>query len=217
MSLLVEEWSDVQCSWCYIGSRRLQTALDQFEGQVTLRHRSFELDPAAPEDFDAATFIHEQRGYTDRQAHQAQESIAYVGRAEGLRYDFTALKPTSSALAHQLLVLAERSGRRDQMSERLYRAYFSEGRHIGKLAELVELAADVGLDAEVVRQDLLGGRALDHVRAERETAAALGITSAPFYVIDGRYGIAGAQPVDVLLAALREVVGLAPARTAEDA
>lgn len=215
MSLLIEEWGDVQCSWCYIGSRRLQDALDKFEGQVTLRHRSFELNPEAPEDFDAATFMGEQHGYSDRQVRQAQEAIAQVGQTEGLRYDFGALKPTNSALAHQLLVLAERSGRRDQMLERLYRAYFSEGRHLGKLEELVDLVADVGLDGEAVRRDLLDGSALAHVRAERETAAALGVTSAPFYVINGQYGIAGAQPVDVLLAALREVSGLTPARTAE--
>lgn len=193
------------------------TCLDQYEGQVTVRHRSFELNPDAPKDFDAATFMREQRGYSDRQVRQAQEAIAHVGRVEGLLYDFEALRPTNSALAHQLLVLAERSGRRDQISQRLYRAYFCEGRHIGELEELVNLAADVGLDAEAVRRDLLGGSALAHVRADRETAAALGITSAPFYVINGQYGIAGAQPVDVLLSTLHKVGSIGPAHAAQGA
>ena len=203
--VVIEEWSDVQCSWCYIGTRRLRKAVARFEGEVSVRHRSFELNPDAPQDFDAAAFLREQRGLSEDERRRALEGITAVAAGEGLRYDVEAMRPTNSSLAHQLLVLAETVGEREAMSERLYRAYFTEGRHIGRVEDLVALAADVGLDVDGVRRDLVAGTARAQVAADRAAAAALGITSAPFYVLNGRYGVAGAQSDEAMLSILREV------------
>jgi len=132
------------------------------------------------------------------------QGVADTARAEGLDYRFDLLKPTNSSLAHQLLHHAERKGARERMSERLYSAYFTQGRHVGRLDELVSLATEAGLEPDEARQVLTDGSLKPATMADQELAHELGVQSVPFYVINDMYGVAGAQSPEALLGIFRQ-------------
>lgn len=199
----LEVWSDVQCSWCPIGARRLGAAVAAFGGAVEVVHRTFALAPDAPEDFDAGEHTLSQHGITEAQRQQALAAVTTAAAGEGLDYRWATVKPTNSRSAHRLLHHAATLGARDALWERLTRAYFLEGRHIGRIDELVRLSADAGLDADAARQVLLSDRHGPAVDADRAAAEALGVSGVPFTVVDGRWGISGAQAADVYLDTLR--------------
>ena len=199
----IEIWSDIVCPWCYIGKRRLEAALSRFprRGEVEVIYRSFELDPGAPaaseKPLDQA--LAEKYGVGLAGARAMMARVAGVAAEEGLRYDFSIAKRGNSFDAHRLLHLAAERGRQAEMAERLFSAYFSEGAPISDRAALSRLAGEVGLDAE---EGLAGGAYNEAVRADEERARALGITGVPFFLIDGRLGLSGAQPADAILSAL---------------
>ncbi|WP_432825580.1 DsbA family oxidoreductase [Dactylosporangium sp. CA-092794] len=200
----IDVWSDVQCSWCYIGKRRFESAVQRFDGEVRVHLHTFELAPDAPVDIDvdATTFLMRARGVGPEQAAGMHGAMVELAAAEGLEYRFDRLQPTNSALAHELLQLAGAHGVQQAMLERLFRAYFTEGRHIGHHDELADLAAEVGLDRAFVVTALREHRHLADVRRDAAQARALGVRSVPFFVLDGKYGVAGAQTsaafVDIL-------------------
>lgn len=173
------------------GSRRRSAA---FDGTVVIRHRSYALAPDAPEDFDASQYTRSQHGITEAQRQEALAAVTAAAAAEGLDYHLDRVQPTNSRSAHRLLHHAATHNRRNALSERLTQAYFAEGRHLGRLDELVELAFDAGLDPDQAQQALVEDRHADAVDADCAAAAALGITGVPFTMIDGRWGIPGAQP-----------------------
>lgn len=205
--MLVEVWSDVVCPWCYIGKRRLETALAGFEqgDGVEVRWRSFELDRHAPAE-------HHGR-YDERLAAKYRTSVdeaqAMIARmvgaaaAEGIDMRFDLARPGSTFDAHRVLHLAARHGVQAELKERLLAATFTEGRPIGNRGTLRELATEVGLDGRTVAELLAGDELASEVRADEAEAARLGITAVPFFVVDRRYGVAGAQGPDVLLEVLR--------------
>lgn len=205
----LEVWSDVQCSWCPIGARRLGAAVAAFDGAVVVVHRTFALAPDAPEDFDAAAHTRSQRGTSETQRQEALAVVTAAAASEGLDYRWETVRPTNSRSAHRLLHHAETLGLRDELWERLTRAYFREGRHIGHVDELAGLAADVGLDEDEARRVLLSDRHGDVVEADRAAGEAIGVTGVPFTVVDGRWGISGARPTDVYLSSLRHAAGAA--------
>ena len=204
--MLVEIWSDVVCPWCYIGKRRFEAALAAFEhgDEVDVVWRSFELDPHAPTEREG--------GYAERLAGkygvglgEAQAMIArMVGAAagEGVEMRFDIARPGNTFDAHRVLHRARGDGLQSELKERLLAATFTEGQPIGDEATLIRLAVDVGL-AEAEVSALLEGDALrEDVRSDEEDAGRLGVTGVPFFAIDRRYGVAGAQSADVLLSAL---------------
>ena len=132
-----------------------------------------------------------------------QTSASDISAAEaGLEYRFDLLKHTNTVKAHELLHFAKEQGLQKEMTERLMSAYFTEGRHVGRIDDLVELAADAGLDREAARDALESGSYLEAVRADQAQAQAYGIQGVPFFVIDRAYGVSGAQPVEVFLQAI---------------
>ena len=133
------------------------------------------------------------------------ERVTGIAAAAGLDYDFEALRHTKTLKAHELLHFAKSEGRQLELAERLFRAYFTEGRHVGRIDELVELGAEVGLDADAAREALDSGRYAAAVQADIAQAQAYGINGVPFFVIEGKYGISGAQPAEVFAQALTQV------------
>jgi predicted DsbA family dithiol-disulfide isomerase len=203
----VEVWSDVACPWCYIGKRRFERALAGFahRDEVEVVWRSFELDPEAPrlEEGSSAERLARKYGMTVEQAEASQARLTQAGAGEGLAYRLADTRRGNSFNAHRLLHLGLARGRQDEVKERLMRAYFTEAEAIGEPETLERLAVEAGLERSEVAELLAGDRYAEDVRADERRAALLGIRAVPFFVIDGRYGVEGAQPAEVILQALR--------------
>jgi predicted DsbA family dithiol-disulfide isomerase len=202
----VEIWSDVVCPWCYIGKRRFENALERFahRDDVEVVWRSFELDPSAPvrRTGDSAQRLADKYGMSREQAAASQDRLTQMAAAEGLAFHFENAQSGNTFDAHRLLHLASERGVQDEVKERLFRAYFSEGEAIGEPETLVRLAAEVGLDPAEADKVLGSDTYAAEVRAEEQQASELGINGVPFFVVDRRYGVSGAQPADVLLQVL---------------
>jgi predicted DsbA family dithiol-disulfide isomerase len=204
----VEIWSDIVCPWCYLGKRNFEEALQQFghRDDVDVVYRSFELDPAAPADTTTPTveLLASKYGMTPDQAQAAQRQMEQRAAQVGLTFRMDDLRSGNTRDAHRLLQLARERGRQPELVERLHRAYFTEQDSVFDRAALARLAADVGLDpaevAAVLDSDQFGA----DVTADEQTAQALGATGVPFFVIDRRYGISGAQPAEVIGQALNQ-------------
>ena len=197
----VEIWSDVACPWCYIGKRRFEAALARFDHPVEVEWKSFELDPNAVggKDGDYATRLAAKYGRTVPEAQHMLDDMTAAAAAEGLTFRFDLAQAGSTFDAHRVIHAAGEKGLQDAMKERLLQAYFEQGEAVHDHDTLVRLAADVGLDAAPVLDDDAHAAA---VRRDEAEAVELGITGVPFFVLDRRYGISGAQPVEVLLRAL---------------
>jgi predicted DsbA family dithiol-disulfide isomerase len=204
----VEIWSDVVCPWCYVGKRRFEAALARFgeRDEVDVVWRSFELDPNAPQQRDLPSTRHlaEKYGMSIEQAEASQQRLTDLAAAEGLEYHLDRTAGGNSFDAHRLLHLAAASGLQDALKERLLRAYFTEGEAIGRPEVLQRIAAEAGLDPAEVADVLAGEQYADEVRADEQRARLLGINGVPFFAIDGRYGISGAQSSDLILSALEQ-------------
>jgi predicted DsbA family dithiol-disulfide isomerase len=204
----VEIWSDVACPWCYIGKRRFEAALEQFEhrDEVNVTWRSFELDPSAPHERtgDRAERLAEKYGMTIQQARDAEEGLTAVAAGEGVPFRFDIARSGNTFDAHRLVHLAETHELQDAMKERLLRAYFTEGELISDDDTLTRLAVEVGLDGQEVRDLLAGDRYADEVREDERTAGELGISAVPTFVVDRKLGASGAHPPDALLDLLRQ-------------
>ena len=204
----VEIWSDIACPWCYVGKRRFEAALAGFEHRddVRVTWRSFELDPAAPAErpVDGATHLAEKYGMSVEQARATQAQMTGVAASVGLEFRFDRARGGATFDAHRLVHLAAAHGVQDAMKERLMRAYLTEGELMSDHAALERLAGEVGLDGDEARELLAGDRYAAEVRADEQTAAALGISAVPFFVVDRALGAAGAQPPATLAVLLRQ-------------
>lgn len=204
----IDIWSDIACPWCYVGKRRLEEAMERFDhrDQVELRWRSFELDPTAPRVRTEPNVERLANKYamTVEQAGQAQQRVAQIAADHGITMRFETAKGGNTFDAHRLIQLAGEHDLQAQLSERLMAAHFTEGRAIGDPATLEELATQAGLDADLVGKVLDSDAYADDVRADERLARDYGITGVPFFVIDGRYGVAGAQDPGVLLDAIEQ-------------
>ena len=201
--LNVEIWSDVVCPWCYIGKRRFEAAVERFDGDVDVTWRSFELDPGAPpvREHTATEHLAAKYGMSREQAESSHAQMTELAAQEGLEYHFERARGGNSFDAHRLVHLATANGLQDEAMERVMRGYFTEGVAIGDREALIELAAEIGLDA---REALEGEEYADAVREDEELARRIGIQGVPFFVLDRRYGVSGAQPAELLVQALEK-------------
>jgi predicted DsbA family dithiol-disulfide isomerase len=211
-AIKIDVWSDIACPWCYIGKRNLENGLaaasaDDDAPDVEVTFHSFELSPDTPEDFDGgeADYLARHKGISAEQAGAMLDRVTGVAADAGLAYRFDLLKHTNTVKAHELLHFAKEHGAQAAMAERLMSAYFTEGRHLGREDELVALAGEVGLDAAAAREALQTDRYLPAVRADQAQASAYGINGVPFFVIDGKYGVSGAQPAEAFAQIVRQV------------
>ena len=202
----IEVWSDFGCPFCYIGKRRLERALESFShrDEIELVYRSFELDPGAPKDTESS--IHEllavKYGLSLEQAKESNRNVAQQAQTEGLTYNFDTIIPTNTFDAHRLAHYAGEQGKAKEMTERLFRAYFTDSLHIGDRDTLVRLAEEVGLDGATAREVLEQNTYADAVREDENEARRLGIRGVPFFVLRGKYAVSGAQPLEIFQGAL---------------
>jgi predicted DsbA family dithiol-disulfide isomerase len=204
--VLVEIWSDVVCPWCYIGKRRFERALESFDhaDEVEVVWRSYELDPSAPprREGDPAARLARKYGLSVDRARAAQARITDLAALEGLDYHLDRAAGGNSLDAHRLIHLAQHHGLGDAMKERLLRAHLVEALPIGDRSTLVGLATEVGLDHDEVEQMLDGDELVDDVRADERRAVELDVTGVPFFLVDGRLGVPGAQDSELFLRTL---------------
>ena len=204
----VEIWSDIACPWCYIGKRRFEAALAEFEhrDEVQVTWRSFELDPSAPpeREGDLAHHLAQKYGMQISDARERQQQMTETAAAEGVTFRFDGVRSGSTFDAHRIVHLGEAHGLQDETKERLLRAYFTDGELISDRQTLIRLAGEVGLPEDEVTETLAGARYAEEVREDQRIARQLGISSVPTFVVDRALGASGAHPPDALLGLLRQ-------------
>ncbi|MDQ2722200.1 MAG: DsbA family oxidoreductase [Actinomycetota bacterium] len=207
----IEIWSDIVCPWCYVGKRRLERALAGFAHaeQVEIVYRSFELDPGTPQGGGQSVAEHLGEKYGGGAAAGEQMVIQMTATAaeEGLQFDYQSAARANTVDAHRLLHLALAEGgptRQAELKERLLKAYFTDARAVDDPAVLTAVAAEAGLSEERVAQVLASEEYLDDVHADVDEARALGVSGVPFFVIDRKYAVSGAQPAEVFGQALTQ-------------
>jgi predicted DsbA family dithiol-disulfide isomerase len=204
----VEIWSDIACPWCYVGKRRFEAALAQFEhrDEVTVTWRSFELDPQAPQERegDRAKHLADKYGMSLEQAQAAERQMTDTAAGEGLEFRFDIARAGNTFDGHRLVHLAAEHGLQDAMKERLLRAYLSQGELISDPETLVRLAVEVGLPEAEAAETLASERFASEVRADEQDATRLGISAVPTFIVDRVIGGSGAHPPEALLNLLRQ-------------
>ncbi|MFJ9561954.1 DsbA family oxidoreductase [Streptomyces fuscichromogenes] len=210
----VEIWSDIACPWCYVGKARFEKALAAFphHDDVEVVHRSFELDPGRAKDDvqPVLAMLSKKYGMSEAQAQAGEDNLGAQAAAEGLAYRTRDRDHGNTFDLHRLLHLAKEQGRQDELIQILYRANFAEERSLFSegTERVVELAVEAGLDAATVREVLADpARYADEVRADEREAAELGANGVPFFVLDRKYGVSGAQPAEVFTQALSQAWG----------
>ncbi|MCW2795129.1 DsbA family oxidoreductase [Nocardioides sp.] len=200
----IEIWSDVVCPWCYIGKRRLETALDGFEhaDEVEVVYRSFELDPSAPHHGHERTLttLAKKYGRGEDEMRSMMQNVVDTAAAEGLAFRLFDNVHTNTIDAHRLLHLALEAGGpavQRELKEALLAAYFLRAEDVGDHDVLRAAAALAGLDPDRVNEVLAGTEYADSVEADIRQAREYGATGVPFFVVDQKYGVSGAQPAEV--------------------
>ncbi len=196
----IDIWSDIACPWCYIGKRKLERGIEQFSANpeapaVEIEYHSYELSPDTPIDFHGSTteYLAQRKGLPLVQVEQMLDRVTGIAKEVGLDYNFDAVQHVNTVRAHELIHFAKAAGRQLEAKERLLKAYFVEGRDLSDIEVLADLAAELGLDRDAAVHALEERVHHDDVLADQQQAQAYGIQGVPFFVIDGKYGVSGAQ------------------------
>lgn len=204
----IEIWSDVMCPFCYIGKRNFETALEQFSNKngIEVEWKSFQLDPSLPEvqDSNYTDYLMVSKGLGRPQVEGMLNNVTQMAKGVGLEYDFDRAVMVNSFKAHRVLQLAKTRGLGDAAEERLFRAFFTEGRNIADDDTLLELGKEAGLNETEIRSSLSDERYSDMVRQDIQEARAIGVTGVPFFVFNRKYAVSGAQPPRAFLQTLEK-------------
>ena len=203
--LTIDIVSDVVCPWCYLGEKRLEQALAEEAGPIVVRWRPYQLDPTIPEGgLDRAEYMAKKFGKSGR-LQSVHDNLTRLGAEVGLPFAFDKITRSPNTLdAHRLIRWATSAGVQSRVVDRLFEAYFVEGRDIGDRVVLTEIAAECGLDADLVERLLAEGADSEVVRQEVEQAQAMGLSGVPFFIFAGRLGVPGAQEPSALRQAMAE-------------
>lgn len=196
--MIIDVWSDVVCPWCFIGKRRLEKALSQFEHKdnVSVRHRAFQLDPSIQETVPTSLLLAEKYRVDKDQVAAMQANVCSIADGEGLCYNLENTLSGNTFDAHRLLLWSATIDKQDELLEAMYSSYFEQELPLFSHSDLVIIASGVGIDADKVEDILTSDKFSDEVIADRNLAAQLGATGVPFFVFDMKFGISGAQPLE---------------------
>ena len=197
----IEIWSDVVCPFCYIGKRRLEKALEGFasKDKVTIEWKSFQLDPELDnsEGLNVHEYLGKRKGGTTLDGKRMNDQMTAMAKQVGLHYDFDKAVLNNTLSAHRLLHFAKEKGLQNELKERLFKAYYTEGKDVADYDTLVQLATEVGLTAEEARKVLEENKFADDVRQDQYQAYQVGVQGVPFFVFNNKYAVSGAQPSEV--------------------
>ncbi len=206
----VEIWSDVMCPFCYIGKRRFEQALEKFPGKesVEIEWKSFQLDPEVKTipGKSVNEYLAERKGWTIDYARKVNDRVTGMAREVGLQYDFDKAIVANSFDAHRLSHFSKKHGKQDAMEERLFKAYFTEGKNTADHETLIQLASEIGLNADDVRTMLAGNDFSGDVNNDIYEAQQVGARGVPFFVFENKYAVSGAQPSEVFLDVMQNVL-----------
>ena len=205
--LSIDIVSDVVCPWCYVGKRHLERALADFGAPVEIRWRPYQLDPTIPpEGYDRHVYMTKKFGDTGRLA-DIHDRLETLGRTNGIDFAFPAIKRSPNTMdAHRLIRWAAESDAQDAVVTTLFRAYFEQGRDIGDASELAAIAGEVGLEPTVIAARLSTDEDIDDIRGEIAEAQRIGVQGVPFFILNRRLGVSGAQPPEMLTDAIRQAM-----------
>lgn len=204
----VEIWSDVMCPFCYIGKNNFEKALEKlpFKDEIEVEWKSFQLDPTLNPGETKTTFEYfkEKKGVPEAQAKQMIEQVSQMGNTAGIRFNFDKAIITNTFSAHKLLHLAKKYKKANEMEEALFIAHFIDGKNIGNRDTLVEIAESLGINTDETRQVLTSEEFDDEVRHDFSEAKNHGISGVPFFILNGKYAVSGAQPAEFFAGALQQ-------------
>jgi len=204
----IEIWSDVMCPFCYIGKKNFEQALESlpFKDEVKVEWKSFQLDPTLErsETKTTAEYFREKKGFSEEQAKQMTNQVIQLGKTTGIDFNFEKALITNTFTAHKLLHLAKRHNKSSEIEEELFKAHFLDGKNVGDIETLVSLAISLGIDAEEAKNSLQSEEFDYEINQDILEARNNGITGVPFFILNGKYGVSGAQPAEVLKNALTQ-------------
>ncbi|MET0637821.1 MAG: DsbA family oxidoreductase [Chitinophagaceae bacterium] len=204
----VEIWSDVMCPFCYIGKRRFESGLAMFpqRDDIEITWKSFQLNPNLQTNTGKSIneYLADVKGWSVEEARQMNARVTEMAAGEGLTFDFDKAVITNSFDAHRVIQLAKSHGLGDEMEERLFRAYFTEGLDTSDFDTLVKLAAEAGLDPDETARVLAGKEFTEEVERDLYEARQIGVRGVPYFVFNDRYAVSGAQSGETFLGALQK-------------
>ncbi|MGO1539108.1 MAG: DsbA family oxidoreductase [Leucobacter sp.] len=214
-TIRVDIWSDIACPWCYIGKHRFEAGIAEFaknnpDIEFEVENHSYELAPDTPEAFEGSEieFLTKHKGMPREQVEEMLGQMTTLAASEGLEFNFDRVRHINTGRVHRVLHLAKSQGLQAELQERLFRAYFGEGRELADLETLTELGEEVGLDSEEVRDAYVDEDLGEAVEADIARARMLGVNGVPFFLIDEKYGVSGAQTADAFAGAFDQVLEL---------
>ncbi|MHA8060065.1 DsbA family oxidoreductase [Aquirufa beregesia] len=206
----IEIWSDIMCPFCYIGKRYLEKALEQFESStpIEIEWKSYQLDPSIPMHFDEPVNVYEyladRKGISVEKSKEIHQQVADMAEKVGLNYQFDRMVVANSLKAHQLIQLAKEQKKDNEIEEKLFEAYFVAGKNLSSESDLVAIGESVGLEKGAILAALENDELAYRVRQDTQEGISLGLKGVPFFVFNRRYGIPGAQPLQVFIDTLRQ-------------
>lgn len=209
----VKIWSDIMCPFCYIGKRNYEEALSSFPYKdfIETEWQSFQLDPDIPALSGASTSTKEymitRKGISEEQIDQMLKHVERMGAEAGLDFNLKDSLIANTFDAHRIIQMAKSKGLGDAIEERLFAAYFTEGKDVSNHEVLKSLALEAGLSTEEVRQALTDDQYAYKVNQDKQESQQLGIKGVPFFVLNNHYGISGAQPKEAILKTLEKAFG----------
>ncbi|MBB3065617.1 DsbA family oxidoreductase [Limibacillus halophilus] len=213
----IDIFSDTICPWCFIGKRRLEKAIESRGEEVEIHWRAFQLNPEMPSaGMDRTEYLERKFGGPEG-ASQVYSRIEEVGRSEALNFAFDRISRTPNTVdSHRLVRFATNIGKQEELVERLFQAYFTEGANIGDRKQLAEIAVEVGLDRAEVEEFLAGEDLKEEILAEDLFARQQGIQGVPCFIFDGRYAVSGAQDPEVLMKVMDSLNAAAAEQSASE-
>ena len=199
--MIIDVWSDVVCPWCFIGKRRLEKALAGFDhkDEIVIRHRAFQLQPDAKEVVPTGKHLADKYRVSEDQVKEMQANVCAVADGEGLCYNLDDTLSGNTFDAHRVLLYAASIGKQDVLLEAMYSSYFEKSLPLFSHQDICSVAESVGISAVDVMNVLESDQFTNEVLADRDLASQLGATGVPFFVVDMKYGISGAQPLEAFV------------------
>lgn len=209
--MFIDVWSDVVCPWCFIGKRRLESAIERLKAQspeveISVRHRAFQLQPDISGVEKTSDHLSKKYGVGPDQVAAMQQNVCSIADGEGLCYDLADTLSGNTIDAHRLLLWSASVGKQDELLEAMFSAYFEKKQPLFSHEDLFAITNSVGLDPLYVRAILESDEFADDVKADQDFAYRLGATGVPFFVIDMKYGVSGAAPAENFDAVLKQAL-----------
>ena len=207
----IEIWSDVMCPFCYIGKRHFEEALSKFSDKehIDIEWKSFQLDPTMPDVVEESQedYLVKRKGMSRDQIQGMLQNVTAMGKEAGLDFNFDQSIMVNSQKAHQLIQFAKSKGLGNEIEERLFQAYFTEGKNVADETTLTELGKEIGLDENELQVAFNDDKYLYQMKQDIQEAQNIGVRGVPFFVFDRKYGVSGAQPTEAFLETLNKLFG----------